>query len=437
MNIFVSGIGGAGMGPLAEVARQAGHQVAGSDKRPSSYIDYLKKHSISNIHIGQTIENIARVHEDNPLDWLVYSSAVTLENTNPPEIAFARDYGIRISKRDELLNFILDEKKLDMIAIAGTHGKTTTTAMIVFLMQELGLPISYLLPAKTSFADMGRYDPKSRWFIYEADEFDRNFLAFHPKISLIVGVAYDHHEIFPTREDYTAAFREFINQSDKTFLWQEDMERTRLNNSSNIQCLSSDDERIDNISLVGHYNRMDAWLVAQAVSDVTGESLDKLTEILAKFPGLSRRMEKLTTNLYSDYAHTIEKILGAMSTAREMVAKTGQKLIVIYEPLTNQRQTYILDDYKSIFKGADKLYWVPSYLAREPKDLHILSPDELIEHLDDKTRAVAESAKMDDFLKEKIEEHLHRGDVVVAMSGGGGNSLDSWLRDNFNRTVRS
>ena len=433
MNIFVSGIGGAGMGPLAEVAYRAGHQVAGSDKRPSSYIDYLKQHGISDIHIGQTSENIARVHAATPLDWLVYSSAVILENPDAPELQFARAHGIRVSKRDELLNFILDEKHLELVAIAGTHGKTTTTAMMVFLLQELGQPISYLLPAKTSFADMGKYDPRSKWFIYEADEFDRNFLAFRPAVSLIAGVAYDHQEIFPTPEDYLAAFREFIGQSAKTFLWQKDAAKIGLNEMANLRRLNDDDTRIDRIGLLGHYNRLDAWLVATVVHELTGQPLDQLTKMLAKFPGLGRRMEQLAPNLYSDYAHTPEKIVGAMSAAREMVAKTDQKLVVIYEPLTNQRQTYFLNDYKNVFQGADKLYWLPSYLAREPQDLRIIPPAELIAHLDFEARAIAEPAAMNDDLKKKIAAHLRRGDAVVAMSGGGGDSLDAWLRKNFNR----
>ena len=432
MNIFVSGIGGAGMGPLAQIAKEAGYSVAGSDKQHSSYIDYLKEHGVDDINIGQTVANIARVHDDRPIDWLVYSSAVTLENPDAPELRFARDHGIRISKRDELLNFILDQKKLDLLAIAGTHGKTTTVAMMVWLMQSLGQPISYLLPAKTTFADMGKFDPRSRWFIYEADEFDRNFLAFHPKISLISGVAYDHQEIFPTRDDYKAAFREFIGQSGRTFLWSKDAAYLELENGANIQLLDDQDEQIDQVKLLGHFNRLDAWLVAQVGREITGEPLDKLIEILAQFPGLGRRMEQIAPNLYSDYAHTPEKITGAMSAARELAAKTGQKLVVLYEPLTNRRQAYFLDDYKNIFKGAEKLYWLPSYLAREPRNLRIIPPAELIEHLDKETRTVAEPAEMDDDLRAKIAEHVARGDLVVAMNGGGGGGLDEWLRGHFN-----
>jgi UDP-N-acetylmuramate-alanine ligase len=106
-------------------------------------------------------------------------------------------------------------------------------------------------------------------------------------------------------------------------------------------------------------------------------------------------------------------------------------LVVIYEPLTNRRQHYMLDDYKGIFTGTNQLYWVPSYLAREPAELRIIPPAEMIEHLDDETKKIAGPAEMDNELKAKIAKHLAQGDLVVAMTGGGGNSLDYWLRENF------
>jgi UDP-N-acetylmuramate--alanine ligase len=130
MHIYFSGIGGAGIGPLAQVAKQAGHDVSGSDKQESQYIDYLKKQGISNISIGQARATIQKVHEEQPIDWVVYTSALTLENPDAPELAYAREMGIRVSKRDELLNQILQEKGQKLIAVAGTHGKTTTTAMV-------------------------------------------------------------------------------------------------------------------------------------------------------------------------------------------------------------------------------------------------------------------------------------------------------------------
>ncbi len=426
MHVYFSGIGGAGIGPLAQVASQAGYDVSGSDQQDSQYIGYLAKHGVNDVRIGQSYEGIAEDHARNPIDWFVYSSALPDDH---PELRFCREQGIKISKRDELLNLILKEKELKMIAIAGTHGKTTTTALTTWLFKELKEPVSYLLPAKTSFAEMGEFNRSGEYFIYEADEFDRNFLAFEPAISLVTGVSWDHHEIFPTRDDYQAAFREFISQSKHTYIWEEDADYLGLAGGNGVEILASDHPRINDIGLLGAYNRLDAWLAVQAVHRATGTPIPKLIAIASHFPGLSRRMEKIVTGLYSDYAHTPEKIRGAMSVAGEMAARTGQKLIVIYEPLTDRRQHYMIDDYKDCFNGADKLYWIPSYLAREDPDQRIIPPAELISHLDDPS--IAEPMERDPELKKAIKQHLDSGDMVVCMAGGGGGSLDDWLREEF------
>jgi len=427
MHIYFSGIGGAGIGPLAQVAHNAGYEVSGSDKQASQYIDYLKKHGIEDIHIGQTYEAIAAVHDKNPIDWFVYTSALPLENPDAPELKFCEEQGIKTSKRDELLNQILKDKKQHLIAVAGTHGKTTTTAMVVWLFKQLGEPVSYILPAKTSYAELGEFDTKSKYFVYECDEFDRNFLAFEPQLSLISGVSWDHHEIFPTREDYQAAFREFIDQSARTLIWQEDADYLQLSSSESVTALES--SAAQQIELLGKYNRLDAWLAVQAVHQATGFDVEKLVNHVNDFPGLSRRMEKIAPNLYSDYAHTPEKIRGAMSVATEMCSESGQNLVVIYEPLTNRRQHFMINDYKDCFDGAAQIYWLPSYLAREDKDQRVIDPAELISHLDNPD--IAKPAVRNAELKRAIEKHLEAGDMVVGMAGGGGDSLDDWLRSEF------
>lgn len=186
MHIFFSGIGGTGIGPLTLIAKQAGFKVSGSDKQDSQYIAYLKKHGITDITIGQNRETIAQIHDRSPIDWFVYSSAVSIENAEAPELTFCREQAIKTSKRDEFLNFFIKDKGLKLLAVAGTHGKTTTTAMLVWLFKELDLPISYAFGAKVSFGDMGHYQPDSEYFVYECDEFDRNFLAFEPFVQHVV-----------------------------------------------------------------------------------------------------------------------------------------------------------------------------------------------------------------------------------------------------------
>lgn len=431
MHIFFSGIGGTAIGPLALIAKQAGYKVSGSDKQDSEYIKYLRKHGVDNIHIGQTREAIAEVHNKNPIDWYVYSSAVTMEQKNPPELEFCHEQNIRNSKRDELLNQIISDKNLKLLAIAGTHGKTTTTALAIWLFKELGVPVSYSVGAKISFGEMGEYQKDSEYFVYECDEFDRNFLAFEPEISLITGVSWDHHEIFPTREDYQQAFKEFISQSRLTYAWQEDADYLSLSSNDNLETLDSSDPEINDVSLPGKYTRLDAWLTIQAVHKITGEPVEKLTEIASKFPGLQRRMEEIAPGLYSDYAHTPEKIRGAMSVATEMAEKSGKNIIVVFEPLHNRRQHFMIDEYQDCFSGASKVYWVPSYLAREDESQRIIEPAEMIQHLSDPS--IAEPAEVYQDLKEKVRQHLKNGDMVVGMTGGGGGSLDEWLRTEFKK----
>ncbi len=432
MHIYFSGIGGTAIGPLALIAKEAGYTVSGSDKQNSQYIDYLKKHGINNIHIGQDYLQIAEVHDRESIDWFVYSSAVAIENPDADELRFCENQSIKTSKRDELLNQIISDKKLKLIAVAGTHGKTTTTAMVIWLFKKLGLPVSYSVGAKIPFGDMGQYEEGSEYFVYEADEFDRNFLAFEPYLSLITGVSWDHHEIFPTREDYQEAFKEFISQSGRSFLWQEDSDYLNLELHSNISVLNSSNPEITKIKLAGQYNRLDAWLSINALREIAKTPDDKLIGLIDKFPGLQRRMEEIVPGLYSDYAHTPEKIRGAMSVAVEMSAAANKDLIVVYEPLTNRRQHYMIDDYGDCFSGSKRVYWLPSYLAREDPDQRVIPPSELIAHLSDPS--IAEARERNDNLKKTIQEHLEKGDMVVCMAGGGGDSLDEWIRNNFNQS---
>jgi UDP-N-acetylmuramate--alanine ligase len=312
-----------------------------------------------------------------------------------------------------------------MIAAAGTHGKTTTTAMLIWTLKNLGVPISYSVGAKTSFADMGLYDSRSRFFVYECDEFHRNFLHFKPTLSVISGISWDHHEVFPTREDYKSAFREFIEQTSSTILWDTDAQYINLHEDASTNIIDSGAPGIQDITLPGLYNRRNAWLVVEAVHRLVGAPKQDIVNILNSFPGTSRRMEEVSPGIFSDYAHTPEKIVGCMSMASDIAQKRNKDIVVVYEPLTNRRQHYMKNDYKSCFAGTKTVYWVPSYLAREDPKQVILRPEDLIMHLDDPT--IAQPANLDDELWGHILDSLERS-IVVCMSGGGGGSLDEWLR---------
>lgn len=428
MHIFFSGIGGTGIGPLALVAKQAGYDVSGSDKQSSLYVEYLREHGITAVTIGQTVEDIARAHAENPIDWYVYSSAVAIEQPDAPEFQFCREHGIRMSKRDELLNEILQQKDLKLIAIAGTHGKTTTTAMTIWTFKQLGIPIGYILPAKSSFAEMGAYEAGAEYFVYECDEFDRNFLHFHPTLSLVTGIAWDHPDIYPTRGAYNQAFRDFLGQSAASVLWHSDVTRLQGEPGEADTVLQDDDAGLAQIQLAGEVNRRNAWQVAHALAPVTDASVEELLAILEQFPGVSRRFEQVASGLYSDYAHTPEKIRGALQLGHEVAS---ENLVVVYEGLHNTRQHFIRDELVHLFDGVKHLYIVPSYLAREDESLELLTPEKLCGLLSTEAQNNAEPATLDDHLKQRLETHLDSGDTVLCLTAGGGGSLDEWLRREF------
>lgn len=426
MHIFFSGIGGAGVGPLAMIAKQAGYDVSGSDKQESDYTRLLTKEGV-NLYIGQTNEAISALHQQKPIDWLVYSSALTRENSQHPELLFAQRNHIKTSKRDELLNEIITQQNLQLVGIGGTHGKSTTTAMAIWLFHQLNIPIGHSVGAKIPFGPMGQLQPGSKYFVYECDEFDYNFLSFHPAIGVITGIGWDHHEIFPTEESFKSAFREFISQSKHTIMWDEDAALLGLTANDAITVEAVANPAINaTITLAGEFNRRDAWLAALAVQRATGAPLEELITHVNAFPGLKQRMEMLKPNLYSNYAHTAEKIRGGMSAALEIAKANNQDVVIIYEPLTNRRQHHIKDTYTDVFAGAKKLYWVRSYHAREDPNLPLLTPADLIKYLNNKE--IAEPAEINEDLAANIKQHLNNGDMVVAMGASGGGSLDEWLR---------
>ncbi len=428
MHIFFSGIGGTGLGPLALIAHQAGYTVSGSDKQDSGYISYLRTHGISQIHIGQSHDQLAELHSKNPVDWLVYSSAVAIEQPDAPEFIFCRDDAIRMSKRDDLLQTILDQKKLKMLAIAGTHGKTTTTAMAIWLAKCLGMPASHSVGGKISFGDMGHYEPGSEYFIYEADEYDRNFLTFNPAVSIITGIDWDHADIYPSRQNYEDAFKQFIGQSERAVMWHEDAEKLEYEPRDTIKILQKSSSILNQLTLPGIVNRQDALQVAEAFSLITNESMGTLVQHLNAFPGVSRRFELLAPKLVTDYAHTPPKIRGTLETAHEV---GGKNVVVVYEGLHNTRQHFIKDELRNLFEDVKHLYIVPSYLAREDASLALLTPADLKTLMSADVQNKTTPSQLNENLRVAIENHQQAGDLVVCISAGGGGSLDEWLRNQF------
>jgi UDP-N-acetylmuramate--alanine ligase len=413
MRIYFSGIGGAGLGPLAEIAHDTGHFVAGSDMNESLFTEKVINRNIE-VNIGpQDGVFLRKLHDETPIDWFVHSSALPEDH---PELLLAQELGLKISKRDALLAQIIDEKGLRLIAVAGSHGKTTTTGMLVWAFMKLGIPVSYSIGATVSFGPSGSYSPESNYFIYECDEFDRNFLAFQPYLSVITTVDYDHPDTYPTIDDYNQAFRQFGNQSRHVIGWQSQRGELFADHPS---ALILEDDSIANIKLPGAHNRRNASLVVEALNILSLNTDNKALEILDSFPGTHRRFEKLSEHLYTDYGHHPIEITATLQMAREL----SEYVVLIYQPHQNIRQHEVRELYvDTVFADASEVYWMPTYQSRENPELEILTPEQLTEQL---SGTQVHIAKLDDELWKAIQEHIKQGHLVL-ISGAG--DIDTWIR---------
>jgi UDP-N-acetylmuramate--alanine ligase len=413
MNIFFSGIGGVALGPLAQIAHDAGYSVLGSDTSESLTTHELGSRGIT-VKIGQSAELVEAEHAINPIDWFVYTAALPDDH---PELVKARELGIRTSKRDELLAHIIDEKNLKLIAISGTHGKTTTTGMMVWALKQASIPVSYSVGSTLCFGPSGHYDPASEYFVYECDEFDRNFLHFKPALSLITSIGYDHSDTYPAKDDYLQAFSKFLAQSTHGIGWNHDLKRLPELDGSTLWQLT--DNEVASLHLPGEHNRRNATLVLKGL-EYLGLTHD--AGLLESFPGTNRRFERLADNLYSDYGHHPTEIAATLQMAREL----SDHVVLVYQPHQNVRQHEIKGLYRNCFTDAERVYWLPTYLSREDPDLAILTPQDLT--ADIANAGSVQPAELDDELWTAIELHRSGGDLVLCMGAG---SIDGWVRSHL------
>lgn len=418
MNIFFSGIGGVGMGPLAEIARDAGYAVFGSDIEESLMTIKLAEEGIA-VHFGpQDGSFLQQTHDAKTLDWFVYTPAIRDDH---PELVLARKLGIKTAKRGEYLAHFVEEKKLKLIAVSGTHGKTTTTGMIIWAAQQMGIAVGYSIGTTIGFGPSGLYDPSAEYFVYECDEFDRNFLYFHPFISVIASVDYDHPDTYPTEQQYQEAFRQFIDQSQSVVMWKHDAQRISAHDPR-IWSLQADE--VAAIQLPGIHNRRNATLVIKAMEKLGLADNQATTRALEQFPGTDRRFEKLAENLYSDYGHHPVEIASTLQLAREI----SDHVVLVYQPHQNIRQHEIRDEYTNQFELADIVYWLPTYLSREDPTLAVLTPEELFSGVTN--RRHVQAREFGDELWNDIQRARDEGALVLSMGAG---AIDGWLRQQLSR----
>lgn len=412
MHVYFVGVGGSGISSLAQLALDCGFDVSGSDRESSLGTEAVENRGVK-ISYNQDGESLKRLHKLKQVDWVVYSAAC---RPHHPELEFARKNNIKLTKRDGFINYVLQEKKLKLLAIAGTHGKTTTTAMVVWAFEQLGVPISYLIGSNISFGPSAAYQEGSEYFALEADEFDRHFLQYNPELSVATNIDFDHSDVYIDKEDYNAAFSKFFDQSNHSFVWDEDS--LKIANSSNSIQILSKDISLDGFRLIGSHNRQNAYMVYKLLSEI-GRAPDRVLEVLNTFPGTQRRMEKLGERLFTDYAHHPTEIKASLQMLREQY----MDVVVVYQPHQNVRQHEIQDKYKDCFEQADRVFWLPTYFSRENESLEILSPQYLIRRIDNNEHI--EESFMTYVLQHDLTKLWEAGKTIVFMGAG---DIDNWAR---------
>ncbi len=428
MHVFFSGIGGAGLSALANLSLDLGFIVGGSDRENNPSIEILNKRG-AGITTTQTGGGLNLVHRNQHIDLFVYTSALPKDH---PELMKATELGIKTTKRDGLINFILDEYDLKLLAICGSNGKTTTTAMMTWLFKQFQIPGCHIIGSNMSWTPSGQYEEGAKWLILEADEYDRHFLNYTPNAVIVTSIEYDHMDIYPTEKEYFAAFNEFVSRSDLTVAFDKDIEKIGLNK---WQTEGEGDAKIwllkrefggkpavfKDYTLLGLHNRHNAAAAHTMFTKIfdKDELSAKVEDVLNQFPGTGRRMEKLAERIYSDYAHHPVAVKATIQLAKEI----SDKLVIVYQPHQNSRQVEVFEEYKDVFEGIDKLYWTPTYLSRENPDLEIITPFQFVASLSNKE--IGEPAGLDDILWDRLKEWHSKGYTLVFFGAG---NIDGWLR---------
>jgi UDP-N-acetylmuramate--alanine ligase len=466
MHYHIVGIAGAGMSAIAHVLLDQGHTVSGSDTQRNALAETLAKRGAT-IFLGHNPEHVAAA------DALVATSAARPDHI---EIAAARARGIPILKRADLWREW--SARRDVVAVAGTHGKTTTTAMIALALVRAGLDPGFLVGGEAP--DLGT---NARWgearapLVIEADEYDRTFLALTPRLAVITNVEWDHVDIYRSPADYADAFRAFagaVRDPRQLFVCGDDPGALRLVDRPEITQYGIDDEvardpvscrralldwMAANVSSDADGTRFEVWrydqrtlatrsmgryairlhglhnvrnaLAALAVATVLGVAPQMIAAALAEYRGVRRRFELKGeaggVSVIDDYAHHPTEVRATLAAARR---RYGDRRIVVYvQPHTYSRTRALLDDWATAFGDADLVLVGAIYAARESETLGV-DQTILAQRIDhDKARAVG---GMEHAVAELLVL-LQPGDVLLTLGAGDGYKVGEMILDSFGK----
>jgi UDP-N-acetylmuramate--alanine ligase len=409
MKLHFIGIGGSGISGVAKLAEEMGHEVTGCDLEGSTA--YKKE-----IFQGHSPEHIKDV------DLVIATPAIFYQDKDNTEILAAKEKGILITWEEFVGKYLAKDKKV--ICVAGTHGKSTTTAMVGRLLEEAGLDPLVVIGAKVPDWDGNSRFGKGEYFVIEADEFNNNFLSYHPKIIILNNIEFDHPDFFKSEEEVFESFEKFIKNitGEKILICNSDSVGVeKLLKDLSVQDLkiikySAQKKDLDfKLKVPGTHNQLNALGVI-ALGRELGIKDDVIKSSLESFTGISRRMELISDKsgiiVYDDYAHHPTAIAATITGIREKYPDS--RIWAIDEPHGFARTKALLSNYNGVFDGADKVLIGPIFKARDVNDPDI-TPElvaEKSEHKD--ARGVNSFEEIKDILKKELKPE----DVVLVMGAG-------------------
>ncbi len=383
-HIHLVGIGGAGLSAIARILIGQGYIVSGSDRTLNALTEALA-HDGATIYSGHDAANIAGA------DALIVSSAI---KPNQVEIAAALQAGIPVYKRSDIMADLMVGKKV--IAVAGTAGKTTTTAMITHILVETGHDPSYIIGGVLTTTGQNAAVGTGDAFVVEADEYDNMFLGLRPDIAVVTNVEWDHPDFFKTPEDMQRSFEQFVSllpDNSALIVCTDDNGAREISRFAQEQArflvLSYGTIRGEVETVVLANDTFEIWMggvvVATAqlqvpgihnVRNAVGASLatfllgldlEKAAEALSTFKGTARRFELkgeiAGIAVIDDYAHHPAKIRATLEAARSRYP--DRAIWAVWQPHTYSRTQALKDDFIAAFKDADHVLITDIYAARE------------------------------------------------------------------------
>ncbi|HLO13712.1 MAG TPA: UDP-N-acetylmuramate--L-alanine ligase [Anaerolineales bacterium] len=453
-HVHFIGIGGSGLSAIARLLLESGYTVSGSDRALTPFAEEVRKAGAT-VYVGHHPRNLTGA------DWVVRSSAISEDNA---EVKGAKRAGIPVYKRADFLGRLMEDKT--GIAIAGTHGKTTTTAMTAWILSELGRDPSFIVGGVVNNLGVNAHAGKGKTFVIEADEYDNMFLGLKPQVAVVTSIEHDHPDFFPTLESMYLAFEKFVDllpedgtlivcaedagaaaliphvrkdgrnvvsygmQSEMTIntpLWVQARavkpnERGGFDFVATTNLASKTSASVEvSLQVPGQHNVRNA-LAVLAIVGVLGLSRKKAARALSEFIGTGRRFELRGAvndiSIFDDYAHHPTEIRATLSGARARFPKA--RIWAVWQPHTYSRTKTLFLDFARAFKDANEVIVTEVYAAREPEQE--FTSAEIVSAM---PHLSARYIKTLPEVTEYLLKHLQSGDVVLVLSAGDADQIST------------